>query len=59
MNEHRLQVGNAVPVRFVKRTAMKIREALEVMDGSAESGVEVGSRLGRFEDRVPRYLPNV
>ncbi len=46
--ELQLQIGNAVPVRFAKRIAMKVLEALEVMDGHGSTAVEVGEQMTMF-----------
>ncbi len=46
--ELQLQIGNAVPVRFAKRIALKVREALEVMDGHGSAVVEVGEQMRMF-----------
>ncbi len=46
--ELQLQIGNAVPVIFAKRIAMKVRQALEVLDGQREIFVEVGEQMKLF-----------
>ena len=46
--ELQLQIGNAVPVIFAKRIAMKVRQALEVLDGHKEILVETGEQLKMF-----------
>lgn len=46
--ELQLQIGNAVPVIFAKRIAMKVRQALEVLDGQREIMVEVGEQMKLF-----------
>lgn len=46
--ELQLQIGNAVPVIFAKRIALKIREALEILDGKTKSKVEVGEQMALF-----------
>jgi len=46
--ELQLQIGNAVPVLFAKRIALKIKETLEVLDGKAESLIEAGEQTRLF-----------
>jgi len=46
--ELQLQIGNAVPVIFAKRIAMKVRQSLEVLDGQREIMVEVGEQTKLF-----------
>lgn len=43
-----LQIGNAVPVIFAKKIALKIREALEVTDGKRKISFEAGEQLRLF-----------
>ncbi len=46
--ELQLQIGNAVPVHFAKRIALKVREALEVLDGFADNRAEIGEQMIMF-----------
>jgi DNA (cytosine-5)-methyltransferase 1 len=46
--ELQLQIGNAVPVNFAKRVAMKVRQALEVSDGLIDDYVEIGEQMSIF-----------
>ncbi len=46
--ELQLQIGNAVPVIFAKRIAMRVRQALEVLDGQSEVLVEEGEQMMIF-----------
>lgn len=46
--ELQLQIGNAVPVVFAKRIAMKVRQAIEVLDGQREIMIEVGEQMKLF-----------
>ncbi len=46
--ELQLQIGNAVPVIFAKRIAMKVRQALEGLDGQREVFVEQGEQMKMF-----------
>lgn len=46
--ELQLQIGNAVPVNFAKRIAVKVRQALEVLDGHADNFIEVGEQMSIF-----------
>ena len=46
--ELQLQIGNAVPVVFAKKNALKVREALEILDGRKKNGYEVGEQLNMF-----------
>jgi DNA (cytosine-5)-methyltransferase 1 len=46
--ELQLQIGNAVPVIFAKKNALKIREALEVLDGKKKVKFEIGEQLKLF-----------
>lgn len=49
--ELQLQSGNAEPVRFAKRIAMRVREALEVMDGHGSAVMEAGEQMRMFKKR--------
>ena len=42
------QIGNAVPVIFAKKMALKVREALEVLDGHKEFTFEHGEQIKMF-----------
>ena len=46
--EFQLQIGNAVPVEFARRLAIKIREALEIIDGKREQKIEQGEQIEIF-----------
>jgi DNA (cytosine-5)-methyltransferase 1 len=46
--ELQLQIGNAVPVIFAKKIALKVREALEVLDGQKELEFEIGEQIRLF-----------
>jgi len=46
--ELQLQIGNAVPVIFAKRIAMKVKQALEVLDGQSKSLIEEGEQMTLF-----------
>jgi DNA (cytosine-5)-methyltransferase 1 len=46
--ELQLQIGNAVPVIFAKRIALKVRQALEVLDGQREVFIEAGEQIKMF-----------
>jgi DNA (cytosine-5)-methyltransferase 1 len=46
--ELQLQIGNAVPVIFAKKIALKVREALEVLDGQKEFEFEHGEQIKMF-----------
>ncbi len=46
--ELQLQIGNAVPVLFAKKIALKVREALEVLDGRKELILEYGEQVKMF-----------
>ncbi len=46
--ELQLQIGNAVPVLFAKKIALKVREALEVLDGHKEFTFEHGEQIKMF-----------
>jgi C-5 cytosine-specific DNA methylase len=46
--ELQLQIGNAVPVNFAKRIAVKVRQALEVLDGHADNFIEIGEQMSIF-----------
>lgn len=46
--ELQLQIGNAVPVNFAKNIALKVRQALEVLDGHQEDLVEIGEQIKIF-----------
>lgn len=46
--ELQLQVGNAVPVAFAKRIALRVRNALEVLDGKRPLEYERGEQLKLF-----------
>ncbi len=46
--ELQLQIGNAVPVIFAKKIALKVREALEVLDGHKEFEFEHGEQIKMF-----------
>lgn len=47
--ELQLQVGNAVPVAFAKRIALRVRNALEVLDGRCPLEYESGEQLMLFD----------
>lgn len=47
--ELQLQIGNAVPVIFAKEIALKVREALEVLDGKkVATNTEIGEQMKLF-----------
>lgn len=46
--ELQLQIGNAVPVLFAKKIALKVREALEILDGHKEFEFEQGEQIKMF-----------
>ena len=46
--ELQLQIGNAVPVNFAKRIAIKVRQALEVLDGRVDNFIEIGEQMSIF-----------
>lgn len=46
--ELQLQIGNAVPVIFAKKIALKVREALEILDGLKEFEFERGEQIKIF-----------
>jgi DNA (cytosine-5)-methyltransferase 1 len=46
--ELQLQIGNAVPVIFAKRIAIKVRQALEVLDGRVDNCIEIGEQMSLF-----------
>lgn len=47
--ELQLQIGNAVPVIFAEKIALKVREALEVLDGKKQTTLfEVGEQTRLF-----------
>ena len=46
--ELQLQIGNAVPVVFAKKVALKVREALDVLDGKKELLTEIGEQVSLF-----------
>ena len=43
-----LQIGNAVPVIFANKIALKVKNALEVLDGKAKKSVEMGEQIQMF-----------
>jgi len=47
--ELQLQVGNAVPVAFAKRIAMRVRDALEVADGLKKATFQSNEQLTLFD----------
>lgn len=47
--ELQLQVGNAVPVAFAKRIALRVRNALEVLDGIRQLEYKSGEQLMLFD----------
>lgn len=46
--DYQLQIGNAVPVVFVKNIALKVKQALEVADGKVNRIIEVGEQVCLF-----------
>lgn len=46
--ELQLQIGNAVPVNFAKKIAVKVRQALEVLDGQSSDFTDRGEQLSLF-----------
>lgn len=46
--EFQLQIGNAVPVEFARRIAIKIKESLEVIDGKRKQKIENGEQIEIF-----------
>lgn len=46
--ELQLQIGNAVPVVFAKKIALKVRQSLEILDGQKEAGFEIGEQIKMF-----------
>lgn len=46
--ELQLQIGNAVPVIFAKKIALKVRQALEAADGKRKIAFEAGEQLRLF-----------
>lgn len=47
--ELQLQIGNAVPVVFAEKIALKVREALELLDGrKKETQFEIGEQTMLF-----------
>jgi DNA (cytosine-5)-methyltransferase 1 len=46
--ELQLQIGNAVPVIFAKKIALRVRQALETLDGKTENILEVGEQSRLF-----------
>lgn len=46
--ELQLQIGNAVPVVFAKKVALKVREGLEVLDGLKKFEFEQGEQIKLF-----------
>jgi DNA (cytosine-5)-methyltransferase 1 len=46
--ELQLQIGNAVPVIFAQKNALKVREALEILDGHRKVAFENGEQLELF-----------
>jgi DNA (cytosine-5)-methyltransferase 1 len=46
--EFQLQIGNAVPVEFARRLAIKTQEFLEVSDGKRQDKVEIGDQIEMF-----------
>ncbi len=46
--ELQLQIGNAVPVIFAKKIALKVRQALEAADGKRKISFEAGEQLRLF-----------
>lgn len=46
--EVQLQIGNAVPVEFARRLALKVKEALEIFDGKREFKLQHGEQIEMF-----------
>ena len=46
--ELQLQIGNAVPVNFAKNIALKVRQALDVLDGQKADLIEIGEQMKIF-----------
>jgi len=46
--ELQLQIGNAVPVNFAKNIALKVRQALDVLDGQKAELIEIGEQMKMF-----------
>lgn len=46
--EFQLQIGNAVPVNFARKIAVKVRQALEVFDGHGSDFTEMGEQMSIF-----------
>ena len=47
--ELQLQVGNAVPVAFAKKIALRVRDALEVADGLKKNTFQENEQLLLFD----------